>query len=166
MGEATHNDFLPALNAILNGLAFVFLLLGYLAIKKSASLAEQRPLALKKNVKSSSFARYQNLHRICMSVAFLISCLFLVSYLYYHFNYESQKFGGEGILRTLYFIMLITHILGAIVLVPGVIRLLLAALKSQWAQHKKTARWVWPLWMYTSLTGVLVYFCLYGDRNP
>lgn len=165
MGEATHNDFLPALNAILNGLAFVFLLLGYLAIKKSAALAEKSP-AMKNASSSITFARYQNMHRVCMTLAFLISCLFLTSYLYYHFNYESQKFTGQGIFRYLYFTMLITHIVGAVVLVPGVIKLLLAALKSRWVQHKKTARWVWPLWMYTSLTGVLVYFCLYGDRNP
>lgn len=87
-----------------------------------------------------------------------------MSYLYYHFNYTSQRFEGSPLARTLYLIMLVSHILGAIILVPGVIGMLLHAAKN-WQKHKKLGRWVFPLWMYISVTGVLIYFSLYGVKN-
>ena len=143
MNEVVHNNFLPALNAMLNALAAVFLLLGYHFIKQ-----DQR-----------------DAHRNCMIIAFGISTAFLVSYLYYHFNFTAQKFPGTGFARLLYLIMLVSHIIGAIILVPGVVGALYTASRKLWARHTKLTRWVWPLWMYTSVTGVLVYFCLYGANR-
>jgi len=142
-GVARYNDFLPALNATLNGSAAVFLGLGYYFIKNKQQMA----------------------HRNMMITAFLVSSAFLVSYLYYHFNYTSRHFPGTGFLKILYLIMLFTHVLGAIVLVPGVIASLLHAKNKNWIKHKRWTRWVWPLWMYTSVTGVLVYFSLYGAKT-
>jgi putative membrane protein len=145
MGEtnAIYNDFLPALNAVLNGTAAVFLTLGYLFIKKGNKTA----------------------HRNAMILAFLVSSAFLVSYLYYHFNYTARKFPGTGMLKNLYLSMLISHIIGAIVLVPGVVGTLYFAYKKNWIKHTRWTRKVWPLWMYISITGVLIYFSLYGANS-
>ena len=136
------NDFLPALNASLNGSAALLLALGYYFIKSKRKQA----------------------HAATMIAAFAVSSAFLVSYLYYHFNFEARRFQGVGIVRTLYLSMLISHILGAIVLVPGVITILFQASQKNWQMHAKWARRVWPLWMYISVTGVLIYFCLYGPQ--
>ena len=97
-----------------------------------------------------------------MIAAFLVSSFFLVSYLYYHFNFTAKHFEGSYPARMAYYTMLLTHVVGAIILVPGVITLLCYAAKANWHKHKCWARWVWPLWMYTSITGVVVYICLYG----
>lgn len=140
---ANYNDFFPSLNAALNATAALFLALGYYFIKKGKKTA----------------------HRNCMVAAFTVSSAFLVSYLYYHFNFDARPFSGTGILRNLYLTMLLSHILGAIVLVPGVLGVLWNAYKEKWLAHKKWARWVWPLWMYISITGVAIYFSLYGDRS-
>lgn len=99
-----------------------------------------------------------------MIMAFAVSSAFLVSYLYYHFTYDARPFSGTGIVRTLYLTMLVSHILGAIILVPGVVTVLWSAYKENWLRHAKWARWVWPLWMYISVTGVAIYFSLYGER--
>lgn len=139
---ANFNDFFPALNAALNGTAGLFLLLGYYFIKKQQKMA----------------------HRNSMAAAFAVSSAFLVSYLYYHFNYDARPFSGTGTIRVLYLSMLISHIIGAIILVPGVLTVLFNAYKKNWPVHKKWARWVWPLWMYISVTGVAIYFSLYGER--
>lgn len=140
---ANYNDFLPALNASLNAIAAVFLTLGFLFIKKERKIA----------------------HRNCMIAAFSVSSAFLVSYLYYHFNFDARPFSGSGIVRVLYLSMLISHIIGAIVLVPGVLGVLFHASKQNWSAHKKWAKWTWPLWMYISVTGVAIYLSLYGDRT-
>lgn len=137
---AQYNSFLPALNACLNGTSAVCLALGYFYIKK------QRPIA----------------HRNIMILAVVVSVAFLVSYLYYHFNYTAKHFAGSGLPRSLYLIMLATHVVGAIILVPAVSTVLYHAYKFNWIKHKKWTRWVWPLWMYISVTGVTIYFCLYG----
>jgi putative membrane protein len=137
---AQYNSFLPALNAILNGSAAIFLSFGYFFIKTS------RPRA----------------HRNVMIAAFFVSAAFLVSYLYYHFNFTSKHFEGSTLARRMYLTMLVSHILGAIILVPGVLTVLHYASKSNWISHRKWARWVWPLWMYISVTGVSIYVCLYG----
>ncbi|MEZ4815204.1 MAG: DUF420 domain-containing protein [Bdellovibrionota bacterium] len=139
---ANYNDFFPALNAALNGSAAVLLLLGYVFIKNGKKTA----------------------HRNTMISAFLVSSVFLASYLYYHFTYDARPFSGLGAIRTLYFAMLISHVLGAIVLVPGVLGTLFYASKKNWLAHKRWTRWTWPLWMYISVTGVLIYFSLYGER--
>jgi uncharacterized membrane protein YozB (DUF420 family) len=136
---------LPKVNASLNGLATVFLTLGYIFIKQ----------------------KKQNAHRNCMIAAFITSAVFLVSYLTYHFNVAAvTKFQGQGIARPIYFFILITHIILAVVIVPLVLMSLSRGLKQRWEAHKKISRWTWPLWMYVSVTGVLVYLMLYVLFRP
>lgn len=135
----TIND-LPAVNASLNALATVFLTLGYIFIK------QQKPAA----------------HRNCMIAALATSVVFLACYLTYHFTVAAvTKFQGQGIVRPIYFFILITHIILAVVIVPLILMTLSRALKQRFELHKKIARWTWPLWMYVSVTGVLVYLMLY-----
>jgi putative membrane protein len=132
-------NFFPQLNASLNAIAALFLLLGWVAIKKKSL----------------------RVHKFCMGTAFLVSSLFLASYLYYHYHFPSKKFLGEGFWRPLYFTLLISHIILATAILPFILRLLYLALKARFDEHRKMARWVWPLWIYTSVSGVLVYFFLY-----
>ena len=134
------ND-LPALNATLNAFATVFLTLGYVFIKRGQ----------------------RNAHRNCMIVAFVISCIFLICYVLHKILVHGvhTPFGGTGIIRTAYYIMLLTHIVLAMVIVPLILVTLNRALRQRWEFHKKIARWTWPLWMYVSVTGVLVYLMLY-----
>lgn len=131
---------LPAVNASLNGLATVFLMLGYIFIKQQK----------------------QNAHRNCMIAAFVTSMVFLACYLTYHFNVTAvTKFQGQGIARPIYFFILITHIILAVVIVPLVLMSMSRGLRQRWEAHKRISRWTWPLWMYVSVTGVLVYLMLY-----
>lgn len=135
----TIND-LPAVNASLNGLATLFLLLGFIFIKRGNKTA----------------------HRNCMLAAFITSAVFLACYLTYHFSVQAvTKFQGQGWVRPVYFFILITHIILAVVIVPMILVTMSRALKERWEGHKKLARWTWPLWMYVSVTGVLVYLMLY-----
>ena len=131
---------LPAVNASLNALATVFLTLGFIFIKQQKKEA----------------------HRNCMIAAFITSTVFLACYLTYHFSVTAvTKFQGQGIVRPVYFIILITHIILAVVIVPMILMTMSRALKARWEHHKKIARWTWPLWMYVSVTGVIVYLMLY-----
>lgn len=131
---------LPAVNASLNALSTVFLTLGYIFIKQ----------------------KKQNAHRNSMIAAFITSAIFLACYLTYHFNVKAvTKFQGQGIARPIYFFILITHIILAVIIVPLVLMSLSRALKQRFDAHKRIARWTWPLWMYVSVTGVLVYLMLY-----
>jgi uncharacterized membrane protein YozB (DUF420 family) len=131
---------LPAVNASLNALATVFLTVGYIFIKQQKKDA----------------------HRNCMIAAFLTSAIFLACYLTYHFSVKAvTKFQGQGIVRPIYFIILISHVILAVVIVPMILVTMSRALKERWEHHKKIARWTWPLWMYVSVTGVLVYLMLY-----
>ena len=131
---------LPAVNASLNALATVFLTLGFIFIKQQKKEA----------------------HRNCMIAAFITSTVFLACYLTYHFSVTAvTKFQGQGIVRPIYFIILITHIILAVVIVPMILMTMSRALKARWEHHKKIARWTWPLWMYVSVTGVIVYLMLY-----
>src|SRR3954447_24824469 len=131
---------LPAVNASLNALSTVFLTFGYIFIKQ----------------------KKQNAHRNSMIAAFITSTIFLACYLTYHFNVKAvTKFQGEGIARPIYFFILITHIILAVVIVPLVLMTLSRGLKQRWDAHKRIARWTWPLWMYVSVTGVIVYLMLY-----
>jgi putative membrane protein len=132
-------NFFPKINASLNALAAFFLFLGWFAIKFG-------------NVK---------LHRVSMATAFGVSAVFLASYLYYHFHFPSQKFQGLGWSRNVYFPMLISHIILAVAILPFIFRILFLAYRQRFAEHARLARWVWPLWIYTSVTGVLIYFFLY-----
>lgn len=129
----------PALNASLNATSAVFLALGAAFI-------------FKKNVSA---------HRFCMGTAFLISALFLLSYLAYHFQVGATRFSGTGWIRPVYFTILISHTLLAVLIVPLIFMTFRRALKGQFEAHRRLARWTWPLWMYVSLTGVVIYFLLY-----
>ncbi len=130
---------LPALNACLNATSAVFLLLGYWQIRQKKITA----------------------HRVCMSAAFLTSVLFLSSYLYYHYHHGSTKFQGQGAVRLIYFTILLTHTVLAAVIVPMILLTLRRALKGEFARHRSLARWTLPLWLYVSVTGVVVYLMLY-----
>lgn len=132
-------SMLPSLNAFLNGLSATFLVAGY-------SLVKQRRLAG---------------HRACMIAAFACSILFLVSYLFYHSQVGSVRFQGTGVLRTFYLSVLLTHsVLAAAVPILAVITLI-RALRGRFDKHAAIARWTLPIWLYVSVTGVLVYWMLY-----
>jgi len=131
---------LPALNATLNGVAALFLLAGYVFIR-------QRRIAA---------------HRASMLAAVAASALFLMSYVAYHANAGSKPFPGTGPVRAVYFIILVTHIVLAAAIVPMVLMTLSRALKQRFDRHAVIARRTFPLWLYVSVTGVLIYLMLYG----
>lgn len=130
--------FLPMLNAIFNSFTTVFLLVGLYFIRR-------------KNVK---------LHRRFILAAFATTALFLVTYLIYHSLAESTPYGGEGFLRVVYYFILITHIVLAAAIVPMALLSLARGLNMQVEKHRKIARWTMPLWLYVSITGVLVYLMI------
>jgi len=131
---------LPAVNATLNGLSAIFLAVGFVCIKR-------------KNVSA---------HRICMISAFVTSALFLACYLTYHiFFHHVTVFRDPAWFRPIYLTLLTSHTILAVVIVPLIFITLSRAFKERFDQHKKIARWTWPLWMYVSVTGVLVYWLLY-----
>lgn len=130
---------LPTVNAILNGIAATLLVAGFVAIR----------------------SRRTELHRLLMTSAFACSVLFLVCYLAYHAQVGSVRFQGRGAVRTVYFTILISHtVLAAVVPVLAVITLR-RALKRRYAAHRRLARWTFPIWLYVSVTGVVVYWMLY-----
>jgi putative membrane protein len=131
---------LPSLNAALNSLSAAFLLLGFFFINS-------------KNIKA---------HKACMLSAFTSSSLFLVSYLVYHYEVGSVPFKGQGGMRTVYFTILLTHTILAAAVVPLALITLTRALKERFAAHRRIARWTFPIWLYVSVTGVVVYWMLYG----
>jgi uncharacterized membrane protein YozB (DUF420 family) len=130
---------LPLVNATLNATSGLFLLVGYVLIKR----------------------RQINAHRNAMLGAFVSSTLFLTSYLTYHYHAGSRPFPGEGAIRLVYFVILISHVLLAIVILPLAISTLTKGLRGQYARHKRIAKWTFPIWMYVSVTGVIVYVMLY-----
>jgi len=130
---------LPALNASLNALATIFLLAGYVFVRQKRVAA----------------------HRLCMIAALATSVLFLTSYVIYHANVGSRPFTGTGPIRVVYFAILISHVLLAIAIVPMVLMTVSRALAGRFDPHRRIARITWPLWMYVSVTGVIVYLMLY-----
>jgi uncharacterized membrane protein YozB (DUF420 family) len=130
---------LPSVNAALNSLSAALLMLGFLFIKS-------------KNIKA---------HKACMLAAFTSSSLFLISYLVYHYQVGSVAFKGQGAIRTLYFAILVTHTILAAAVVPLALITLARALKQRFPAHRRIARWTFPIWLYVSLTGVIVYVMLY-----
>jgi uncharacterized membrane protein YozB (DUF420 family) len=133
------ND-LPAVNACLNGLSAVLLTIGYVFIKR----------------------KNQRAHRNCMVSAFVTSTLFLICYLTYHFSVHTlTRFKEPEWFRPIYLAILISHTLLAVVIVPLVLMTLNRAIKQRFELHKKIARWTWPIWMYVSVTGVVIYLLLY-----
>ena len=130
---------LPAINATLNALSGVLLLVGYVLIRK----------------------RRIEQHRKVMLTAFATSALFLVCYVVYHAQVGSVRFTRQGFVRPLYFTILITHVALAATVLPLALITLSRGLKARFAQHRRIARWTFPIWMYVSVTGVLVYVLLY-----
>lgn len=131
--------YFPALNATLNGTSALLLLSGRLLIARKRIAA----------------------HRACMIAAMSASAILLICYLFFHFEVGNIRFLGQGWSRPVYFSILITHVTLAIVIVPLAILTLSRGLKARYPQHRAIARWTWPLWMYVSITGVIVYFMLY-----
>ena len=105
-------------------------------------------------------------HRLCMLSAFATSSLFLISYLTYHYQVGSVPFQGRGWIRFVYFAILISHTILAAAIVPLVLLTLARALRGRFDRHKRIARWTLPLWLYVSITGVIVYWMLYGLDLP
>ena len=99
-------------------------------------------------------------HRSLMATALVLSVLFLILYVIYHSTSESVKFGGEGMVRYVYFFFLISHILLSISIVPLVLITLRRALKSDFERHQKLAKWTWPIWFYVAISGVIVYLMI------
>ena len=132
---------MPTLNAALNGLSTVLLTAGFVFIKSGRKEA----------------------HRNCMVAAFLTSAVFLVCYVTHKIlvDFKHTPFGGEGIIAKVYYVMLISHVLLAIGMLPIIFMTIARARRGDFAAHKRIARWTWPIWMYVSVTGVLVYFFLY-----
>lgn len=110
-----------------------------------------------------SFIRARNVaaHRACQISAFVVSLLFLTSYLVYHYHHGSTRFQGTGIVRPIYFTILTTHTILAVVIVPLIIITLYRALRRDFMRHRRIARITLPLWLYVSITGVIVYLMLY-----
>lgn len=132
-------SFFPALNASLNGASAVLITTG-------------RVLIGRKKIQ---------LHRACMIAAVATSTLFLASYLYYHAHVGSVHFPGQGWVRPAYFALLLSHTVLAMVVVPLVVLSLIAGLSGRFDRHRRIARWTFPIWLYVSITGVVVYVVLY-----
>jgi putative membrane protein len=130
---------LPTLNASLNAVAATFLLLGYIAIKQ----------------------KKEELHKKLMICALVVSAAFLTSYLIYHYHVPSKKFPDLGWIKTVYLIILIPHIILAAAMVPMILKTFWHAFRNEREKHRKIARLTFPIWMYVSVTGVVVYFMLY-----
>jgi len=130
---------LPAVNASLNGLSTVFILTGLVAIKSD----------------------HKQLHIVSMASALVTSTLFLICYLTYHFTAKITLFQYDGWPRALYYAILFPHVLLAFVTLPLVLLTVIPALRARYDRHRKMAKWTWPVWLYVSVTGVLVYMMLY-----
>jgi len=131
-------SFLPHLNGVLNTATAMALISGFYFIKR----------------------KNEAHHRTSMLSAFFISCFFLVSYVIYHFQAAPTKFGGEGLVKGIYYFLLITHIVLAAVVVPFVLFSLYFALTKQIIRHKKIVKFTFPIWLYVSVTGVIVYLMI------
>ena len=130
---------LPHLNAALNASSFILLSTGYYFIRRGRVIA----------------------HRNCQLAALTVSILFLISYVTYHQHHGTTRFTGQGIARSVYFTILTSHTILAVVIVPFVIVTFLRAFRGDFQRHRALARWTLPMWLYVSDTGVLVYVMLY-----
>ena len=130
---------LPAVNASLNAISTVFLLIGW------------------RFIRNGDRAR----HRLCMFGALTTSALFLASYVVYHANVGSVPFSGQGSIRAVYFAILITHVVLAATILPLALITLSRALAERFDRHRAIARWTFPIWLYVSVTGVVIYLMLY-----
>jgi uncharacterized membrane protein YozB (DUF420 family) len=137
-GQLTLHD-LPAVNATLNAVSAVLLIAGYFLIR----------------------ARRIDSHRRVMMAAFAVSVLFLICYVVYHLQVGSVRFTRQGFVRPLYFSILITHVILAAAVPPLAVLTLTRGLQARYPRHRAIARWTLPIWLYVSVTGVLVYVLLY-----
>ena len=139
-GGGVHADlsFMPAVNASLNATAVALLLGGLIAIRNGK----------------------RALHKRLMVSAFATSAVFLVGYVLYHYAHGDTPFEGVGAMRIVYFTILITHVLLSIVMLPMILTTFYLAARERFAAHKKLARWTLPIWLYVSVTGVVIYFML------
>lgn len=129
----------PAINAALNGTCAILLVLGRMAIARGE----------------------RESHRRLMTAAFATSTVFLVSYVIRFLTSGSHKYPGDGVDKVVYLLVLFSHMVLAVVLLPLVLRALQLALRGDFERHVKVVKWGWPIWMYVSVTGVIVYFMLY-----
>jgi len=134
----TLSDF-PAINATLNGISACLIISGGIFISRNRKRE----------------------HVLCMAGACVTSSLFLICYLYYHYHHGSTKYQGEGFLRTVYFSILLSHTVLAVVILPMVIRTVYLAVSQQLEKHKRIAKITLPIWIYVSITGVVIYWMLY-----
>jgi len=134
-------SFLPTFNAMLNATSGILIVIGFVLIRRKRIAA----------------------HRACMIAAVTCSSLFLISYLVYHVGFGAgvTRFAGAGWVRTAYHTILISHTILAVTVVPFVIVTLTRALRGEFIRHRKVARWTFPIWLYVSVTGVIVYLMLY-----
>ena len=139
MGTVPDVSSLPVLNALLNATGALLLLAGYLFIRRRKVTA----------------------HKTCMLTAFAVSSLFLVSYVIYHYHAGSKPFAGQGWIRGVYYPLLISHLTLATLIIPFALTTIYRAWRGQFARHMRIARWTLPLWLYVSVTGVIVYWMLY-----
>ena len=137
--DSEYVSYLPHLNACLNGTSAVLLLSGYSFIRSGNVVA----------------------HRTCQVSALVVSILFLASYLTYHYHHGATRFQGTGLARPIYFTILTSHTILAIVIVPLVVLTFYRALRQDFTRHRRIARITLPLWLYVSITGVIVYLMLY-----
>lgn len=138
-GELIPLHSLPTINAALNATSALLLITGWFLIR----------------------SRRINAHRAAMLGAFFCSGIFLSSYLYYHYHVGSVRYQGQGLQRKVYFSILISHTLLAVAVLPLILRSLYLAARSRFEEHKRWAKWALPLWLYVSVTGVVVYLMLY-----
>ncbi len=130
---------LPAVNATLNAIAAICLIAGYAQIRRGR----------------------RELHKRCMLAALTASAIFLVCYVIYHVNTGSRPFPGQGVIRVVYFSILITHVILAATILPLALMTAARGLTAQYDRHVRIARWTLPLWLYVSVTGVVIYLMLY-----
>ncbi len=138
-GSASRAASLPLINAILNGTSAVLISVGLWAIK------QQR----------------RTLHMRLMLAAFASSALFLVNYIYYHFSQGDTQFPGQGVVRPIYFTVLISHVLLSVVTFPMILTSIYLGLSNRLVAHRRLSKWTWAGWIYVSLTGVMVYLMLH-----
>lgn len=130
---------LPAFNATLNGVSAVLLVAGYACIRRRRVAA----------------------HMACMLAAFAVSTLFLISYVVYHYHAGSRPFTGQGWIRPVYFALLVTHVVLAAAIVPMALTTIWGAATARFDRHVRIARWTLPVWLYVSVTGVVIFWMLY-----
>ncbi len=139
-GGGVHADlsFMPAVNACLNATAATLLVAGFVAIKR----------------------RNRDLHKLLMVSAFVASAVFLVGYVIYHYAHGDTPYQGQGPIRTVYFTILISHIILSMAVLPLALTAFYLAWRERFEAHKKVTRWALPIWLYVSVTGVVIFFML------